>query len=117
MERLRSILRRPHCRLTCGDYAPLIETPGDDVFLFLDPPYLMNHHGSPIYEEYMSEQEHVVFAEKLRACSHKWLLTIGNCRLSRDLYRGFRILVRQYTGSLPHRAPDRNKTELIVMNY
>ena len=117
MERLRSILRRPNCTITCGDYAPLLEAPGDGVWLVLDPPYLMDHRNSPIYEYYMDEAEHVTLSRRLKSCEHKWLMTIGDCRISRDLYRGFRMRHRRYTGSMPHRTPDRNRTELIVMNY
>ena len=29
-------------RLTCGDYLPLFEEPGDDVLIFADPPYVVN---------------------------------------------------------------------------
>ena len=117
MERLRCILRRPNCRLTCGDYAPLIDSPGNDAFLFLDPPYLLNRTSSPLYECSMDREEHVVLAERLRGCNHRWLMTIGDCRLTRDLYRGFRILTRRYTGAMPHRTHDRERTELLVMNY
>lgn len=117
METLRDILRRPNCRLTCGDYASLVENGGDAVWLWLDPPYLLHDHGSHLYEFHLDTSGHRILSERLHACKHKWLMTIGDCRISRELYQGFRMRHRRYTCLMPHRTPDRNRTELIVMNY
>lgn len=117
LEKLRDILRRPNCRLTCGDYSSLVDAAGHHVWLWLDPPYLLHDHSSHIYEYHMDKNGHVLLSTRLRACRHKWLMTIGDCKFSRQLYQGFRMRHRRYTGLMPHRTPDRNRTELIVMNY
>ena len=29
-------------KITCSDYSELLSAPGDDVFIYLDPPYMIN---------------------------------------------------------------------------
>lgn len=70
-----------HTRITNYDYSvPLLE-PGEDVFIFLDPPYLSNSH-SKLYGRKGSLHtyfDHRRFAELMAACPHKWLITYDDC--------------------------------------
>ncbi len=117
LEWMRRFLRRPNMRLELGDYRELLHAPGDNCWIFLDPPYLLNAHNSPLYEFFFTHKQHLELADALRQCPHQWLLTVGDSPLMRRLYRGYRIEHRRYTGSMPHRAQDMFKTELIISNY
>ena len=47
--------------LSCGDYRPLLAAPGENVWLFIDPPYVMNSYldrTSQLYEHSFTEQDH-----------------------------------------------------------
>ncbi len=109
------------CRITCSDYASMLDAPGQKCFIFLDPPYLLNDHGSPLYSNAWTPDDHRELAERLHACSHRWLLTVSNSRYMRELYKPYRIIRRHYCGSMVHRPKarrdDKTKTELIIRNY
>lgn len=117
LEALRAQLRMPGVQLTCGDYRPLLHKPGEAVWIYLDPPYLLKDHCSPIYEYAFTPKQHVALAHELRRCPHAWMLSNGDSPFIRRLYKGFRIRHRRYTGSMPHREPDRFKTEVIITCY
>ncbi len=75
-------------RLTLGDYRELIHAPGEDVFIFLDPPYF-SAEQSRLYGrsgDLHKGFNHQQLAESLRDCPHNWLMTIDNCEAIQDLY-------------------------------
>lgn len=114
---IRAVLRQRNVVLTCGHYRPLLAEPGNEVWIYLDPPYLLKNNGSPIYEYDFTPNDHVALARELRRCPHAWMLSNGDSSFIRRLYKGYRIRHRRYTGSMPHRKADRFKTELIITNY
>ena len=114
---IRATLRQRNVVLTCGDYRPLLAKPGNKVWIYSDPPYLLKDNGSPIYEHDFTPEEHVALAQELGRCRHAWMLSNGDSAFIRRLYKGYRIRHRRYTGSMPHRKADRFKTELIITNY
>lgn len=131
-DQAREILLAGGPQLTCGDYAPLLDTPGDDVWIFVDPPYFIpqsNHHSSPLYEFSFDIDDHLRLCDALKRCSHKCLATVGNSTFENLLYRaedfqsphrsrpGFRIVRRHYTYSGVRRSKQPRKYELLVMNY
>ncbi len=64
-------------RITNLDYREVLRAPGDGCFVFLDPPYL-SAAKSKLYGRrgrLHSSFNHDEFAESLKACSHKWLVT------------------------------------------
>ncbi len=64
-------------RVTNLDYREVLSAPGDDCFIFLDPPYL-SAAKSKLYGRrgaLHSSFNHKEFAGSLKACSHKWLVT------------------------------------------
>lgn len=70
-----------------GDYAELLDAPGQDVFIFLDPPY-WSATSSKLYGakgDLHLGFDHERFAENMQRCKHKWLITYDNspeiCRL------------------------------------
>jgi DNA adenine methylase len=71
-----------------SDYAPVVERPGDNVFLFLDPPYFSATH-SRLYGErgvLHTHFDHHRFAETMRICAHRWLITYDDSPLIRALF-------------------------------
>ncbi|HEY9868680.1 MAG TPA: DNA adenine methylase [Candidatus Obscuribacterales bacterium] len=72
-------------RITNLDFQAVIEEPGRDVFIFLDPPYytanrLYGHGGS------LHEFDHERLAGVLRKSPHRFLITYDDCDEVRELY-------------------------------
>src|SRR5262249_47266015 len=73
-------------RITNVDFEDVILEPGDDVFVFLDPPYytatrLYGHGGS------LHEFDHEKLAQVLRVTPHRFLITYDDCKEIRKLYQ------------------------------
>ncbi len=64
------------CTITCGSWEVLVEKPGNDVVLYLDPPYLKK--GSVCYRYSFTLEDHERLAEVVSKCSHRWLITLDN---------------------------------------
>ncbi len=76
-------------KITCKDYSDVIFKDGEGVFLFLDPPYwkttasrLYGVRGS-LHTAFNHEQ----FAENMKKCRHKWLITYDDCPAVRHLFK------------------------------
>ena len=64
-------------KITNGDYTEALFHDGDDVLIFLDPPY-WKATESKLYGvrgELHTTFDHAQFAENMRKCPHKWLIT------------------------------------------
>jgi DNA adenine methylase len=84
----------PNVSMTCGDYEPLLAAPGDDVFIFLDPPYY-SATKSKLYGKrgkLHTEFDHERFAAAMKACPHRWLITYDDSERVRSLF-GFAEIV------------------------
>jgi DNA adenine methylase len=74
--------------ITHNDYEILLKQDGYDVFIFLDPPYF-SATKSALYGKngnLHKSFDHIRFAENLRQCKHKWLLTYDDCDYIRELF-------------------------------
>jgi len=63
-----------------GDYEEHLFQEGDDVFIFLDPPYL-RQAKSKLYGKNGDLHvgfDHERFARNMKKCKHKWLITLDN---------------------------------------
>jgi DNA adenine methylase len=75
-------------QLSNVDYSELIERPGKDVFIFLDPPYLsaeksgLYGKGGDLHRGF----DHKNLAKVLYESPHRWLMTIDDCPEVRELY-------------------------------
>lgn len=61
-------------KITCGDYAELFDAPGDDVWIYADPPYKVNtdlHRSSQLYQHSFTDDDHRRLAEVVKRCKHK----------------------------------------------
>ena len=73
---------------TCGDYAPLLQKPGQGVFIFLDPPYF-SAEGSGLYGKQGNLHrgfDHEKLAAALKNCEHSWLMTIDHSEKIYEIY-------------------------------
>lgn len=119
LSELKSILSGVN--ITNLDYKELLDTGGEDVFIYLDPPYdigkanmLYGRNG-----ETHRAFDHVRFAADVEGCSHKVMISYNDSELLRARYKGFKkahTLVFRYTMRLMEKGAPK-KTELLVCNY
>lgn len=75
-------------KITCRDYADLLLQDGNNVFIFLDPPY-WKATESKLYGTrgtLHTSFDHAQFAENMKKCPHKWLITYDNSPVIRQLF-------------------------------
>ncbi len=75
-------------KITNQDYSESLFHDGDDVFMFLDPPY-WKATESKLYGTrgaLHTSFDHVQFAENMKKCQHKWLITYDDSPMIRDLF-------------------------------
>lgn len=75
-------------KITNLDYSELLLPPGENVFIFLDPPYF-SATKSKLYGKkgiLHTEFDHQRFAENLQLCPHKWLITYDDSPEIRKLF-------------------------------
>jgi DNA adenine methylase len=68
-------------RITHADYAELVNAPGEEVFIFLDPPYF-SATRSRLYGrrgDLHLQFDHERFARVIQSCPHRWLITYDDC--------------------------------------
>jgi DNA adenine methylase len=116
--------------ITTEDYERMLFAPGENVALFLDPPYEMdNHHGSPIYDFPFDDEDHRRLFRLLKECPHRFVMTIHRNGLTMQLYystdfrtpfrrdKGFRVRRSTYSYTIAHQTLNVPKRELIVANF
>lgn len=108
-------------RITNLSYVLCLEEDGDNVFIFLDPPYY-SAIKSKLYGK--NGCNHVSFnyeqlAVSLRNCSHKWLMTLDNCDYIRELFSFANIKewdLQYGMNNVGKLSSDKGK-ELFIYNY
>jgi DNA adenine methylase len=78
LEKLGSIVK--DIKITNLDYSQVLDDPGQNVFIFLDPPYL-SATKSKLYGkkgDLHSTFNHQEFSNLMQSCKHKWLVTYDN---------------------------------------
>jgi len=74
-----------------GDYEQILFKPGENVFIFLDPPYF-SYSIKKLYGKKGKihiEFDHERLAKNLKKCKHKWLMTYDDHKVIRDYYSSF----------------------------
>lgn len=108
-------------RITRLDYEEVVLAPGKDVFLFLDPPYhsattsaLYGRNGH-LHKAF----DHERFAEVMRRCPHRWLITYDDSPYIRQLFSFARIREWKLTYGMRNVTPTPNQraTEIFVSNF
>ena len=110
-----------HSTITNLDYEKLINIEGENVFIFLDPPYY-SAKKSALYGKNGNLHkafDHRRFADNMKKCNHKWLITYDDSNYIRKLFSFANILpwnlkygMRNVTDS-----SDQNGKELFISNY
>ena len=105
----------------CEDYSELITREGNDVLIFLDPPY----HSATKSKLYgrngilHTEFNHERLFEFLNETNHNWIMTYDNSDFIRNLYRDFYKVEwsLQYGMTNRNNATSRKGNELLISNY
>lgn len=104
-----------------GGYENLLFQEGDDVFIYLDPPYL-RQSKSKLYGKngnLHTEFNHKRFAQDMKKCKHKWLITLDNTPEIWKLF-GFAYIHEwelQYGMNNYKRHTAKKGEELFISNY
>lgn len=109
-------------KITNSSYELLLREPGDEVFIYLDPPYIGNTE-SKLYGK--KGELHMLFnhrrlREELKRCPYNWLLTYDDTTELRDSYAFANI----YEGQVAYGMNNAGKlkraargNELFICNY
>jgi DNA adenine methylase len=100
--------------ITCADFGDVIEAPGDNVFIYIDPPYF--EKGPQLYKHSMQESCHERLSSMLAASSHDWLLSYDDHPYVRSLYQWAKIEVLsvRYTNAVTKTNRPKNR-EVAIM--
>ena len=122
IERVKSI--SPYLsgtKITNGDYTEILFQEGDNVFIFLDPPY-WKATESKLYGvrgTLHTTFDHAQFAENMRKCPHKWLITYDDSPVIRELFDFAEIQewTLQYGMNNYRKTSAAKGNELFIKNY
>ncbi|YAI82751.1 MAG: DNA adenine methylase [cyanobacterium endosymbiont of Rhopalodia sterrenbergii] len=92
LESLKPILK--DVKITNLDYSEVVSVGKDQVFIFLDPPYLAATQ-SKLYGKdgkLHTSFDHQRFARSLANCQHKWLITYDNSEEIKNNFKDFNII-------------------------
>jgi len=111
----------PQTNITNYDYQKVVEAEGEDVFIYLDPPYY-SARKSALYGKngkLHTGFDHYRFAETMKKTKHKWLITYDDSSFIRDLF-SFAYIVEwnlKYGMRNVTKYGDQNGKELFIANY
>lgn len=78
-------------KITCGSYQELLFADGDNVLVYLDPPYFVNTKlasSSRLYKHNFEKKDHVALCDAVKQCKHKVVISYDNDPYIRTLYKG-----------------------------
>ena len=107
--------------ITNLDYETALNAEGKEVFIFLDPPYF-SATGSALYGKngvLHKKFDHERFAENLKSCPYRWLLTYDDSPFIRELFSFANISDWNLTYGMRNVTADSNQkaSELFISNY
>lgn len=111
-------------KITCGDYEDVLSTPGRDVWIYLDPPYVVNGNLTPssqLYQHSFGTQDHRRFANAVSRCEHKVCVSYDADKddFVRVLFEDpkFRIVEGSWKYAGTTEGKKKSGRELLIMNY
>ena len=107
--------------VTDYDYEKVIFEEGKNVFIFLDPPYFKSRKSrlygkrGDLHESF----DHERFAENMRKCKHKWLITYDDSPEIRELFdfANIKEYVLQYGMNNYKKERAEKGKEIFIFNY
>ncbi|MCX8473566.1 MAG: DNA adenine methylase [Sediminibacterium sp.] len=107
--------------ITNLDYEELVKREGENVFIFLDPPYY-SATKSALYGKNGNMHksfDHVKFAENMKSCKHKWLITYDDSEYIRKLFSFANIMPWELMYGMRNvtAGADQKGKELFISNY
>lgn len=108
-------------KITNLDYEELVKKEGQNVFIFLDPPYY-SATKSALYGKNGNMHksfDHVKFAENMKNCKHKWLITYDDSEYIRELFSFANIIPWELMYGMRNvtAGADQKGKELFISNY
>jgi DNA adenine methylase len=110
-----------HSFITNCDYEEVVRKEGENVFIFLDPPYysamksaLYGKNGN-LHKSF----DHLRFAETMKDCPHKWLITYDDSEYIRNLFSFANVIPWNLTYGMRNITETSNQhgKELFISNY
>ncbi len=119
LKKLQYVL--PNTQITNFDYQKVIENEGNKVFIFLDPPYY-SATKSALYGKNGNLHkgfDHERFAETMKNCPHKWLITYDNSDYIKDLFSFANIFTWELTYGMRNVSENsqQKEKEIFISNY
>jgi len=116
---LSSIL--PNTKITNLDYEDVVKKSGENVFIFLDPPYY-SATKSALYGKNGNLHkifDHERFASIMKKSEHKWLITYDDSKYIRELFSFANIKSWDLTYGMRNVTENSNQLgkELFIANY
>ncbi len=107
--------------ITNFDYQNVVEKPGKDVFIFLDPPYYSATKSSLYGKNGIFHKifDHARFAEVMKNCNHKWLITYDNSDYIKELFSYANVFEWDLKYGMRNVSENSNQNgkELFISNY
>ncbi len=122
IERVKSLSKiLLNTRISNLDYEEVVFADGNNVFLFLDPPYY-SATKSALYGKNGSLHkifDHERFASVIKQTKHKWLITYDDCDFIKDLFSFANIKTWDLTYGMRNVNKESNQLgkELFISNY
>lgn len=108
-------------QITNWDYEKVVNTEGSNVFIFLDPPYF-SATKSALYGKnghLHKSFDHERFADVMKNCPHKWLITYDDSPYIRQLFSYANILNWNLTYGMRNvnEKSTQKASEVFISNY
>ena len=107
-------------KLSSLDFTEVINAPGNDVLMYIDPPYFL----PPKHKHYrfgFDLEDHIRLANVLKSTTHKFFLTYDDCEEIRELYKWANIYEVKFFYRVDNSATQGGERklgfELIITNY
>ena len=107
-------------KITSYDYEVLLKESGENVFIYLDPPYLINtgfHDKSKLYQYNFEEEDHLRFIQSCKETKHKICISYDDNEKIREMFKDFNIYSHKWTYSGSSQKKKNIGKEIIITNY
>ncbi len=119
LRQLENVLE--NVKITNFDYQTVVEAEGENVLIYLDPPYF-SATKSALYGKngkLHKAFDHLRFADTLKNCPHKWLITYDDCEFIRELFSFAEITPWSLMYGMRNQTAtsDQHGKELFISNF